>query len=97
MVLLLAVAVVVVLGGQLVVYEVSGKSNSRDAEAWEGAVEALPPGELAGIAPRLTISRISQYLPCDEKREGFCSAISPRSRLCMARNAFLCDSKGYRS
>lgn len=38
----------------LFVYEVAGECYSRDAEAWEGASEAVPSGERAGVSPCLT-------------------------------------------
>lgn len=57
LVVLLAVAVVLVLEEELLVGEISGKGNRRDAEAGECAVEAVPPRELSRVTPRLAKSQ----------------------------------------
>lgn len=51
----LAMAVSVVrLHKHLLVYEVAGKSDGRDPETREGALEAVPPCKRACVSPRLT-------------------------------------------
>jgi hypothetical protein len=48
---------------QLLGNEVSGESNGRDAEAGEGALEAVEACEGAGVSPLLTITR--KYVACN--------------------------------
>ncbi len=52
-----SVVVVVLLHEEVLVHAVAGKGDGRDAEAGEGVLEAVPPGEAACVAPRLAVHR----------------------------------------
>jgi hypothetical protein len=53
-VVVVAMSVVVVAEEHGFYYTVSGECNSRNAETREGALEAVPPTEGAGVAPLFT-------------------------------------------
>ena len=53
--LFLMVSVMVVLEEQCLDYAVSSKCDGRNAEAGEGALEAVPPSEGAGVPPMFTV------------------------------------------
>lgn len=46
-----------ILDENSLVCEVTGKGNSRNSKTREGALEAVPAGEWAGVSPCLTVGR----------------------------------------
>jgi hypothetical protein len=76
----LIVVTALILEEQLLGNEVAGKRDGRDAEAGEGALEAVEAGEGAGVSPLLAILRkyIAQKLY--RVKEGVLSC--PRVALC---------------
>lgn len=46
-----------ILDENSLVCEVTGKGNSRNSKTGEGALEAVPAGEWAGVSPCLTVGR----------------------------------------
>lgn len=68
----LAVGVVVmsVVEEEVLVGAVGGEGDSRDAEAGEGGLEAVPAGEAAGVSPGLSVYASKQHGQRNFTREG---------------------------
>ena len=73
---LAAVVVVVVLHEEVLIQAVAGKGDGRDAEAGEGVLEAVPPGEAAGVAPRLAVHRAVRSCSMEWGERGATYALS---------------------
>ena len=48
-------SVMLLLHEEALVCAVCGESNSRNAQSWEGGLEAVEPGEWPGVSPLLTL------------------------------------------